>query len=329
MTRRAGLLILTLFGVVVALAAAVPLTARALEPSFGTPVPQLAAFTPWALPLVVLAAALLLAGRRRRGAITVLVVAGLVLAVGVRWQIPPSAARATADRIGGTPLTLMTVNVEYGGADAAAVLALVGSYQVDVLVVEEMTPAFADRLGLAGIDAVLPHADLHPQEGPAGTGIWSRRELTADGVLPGTDFVMPQVTIALPEGASVAVTGVHTRAPKSAAVPDWRQDLGTVADAVVRNRAGGPQIYTGDFNASRDHSGFRAVMAAGLVDAADATFGPGFTWPADQPGPAATRIDHVLVTPSTIGVRKVTVVNVAGTDHHGVVADLMIAPRPR
>jgi endonuclease/exonuclease/phosphatase (EEP) superfamily protein YafD len=84
----------------------------------------------------------------------------------------------------------------------------------------------------------------------------------------------------------------------------------------------------GDFNASRDHAEFRAVLGTGLTDAGDAvsvSAWPGFTWPADEPGPPGARLDHVLITPASIGVRKVSVVDVPGTDHHGVVADLVVA----
>jgi endonuclease/exonuclease/phosphatase family metal-dependent hydrolase len=87
-------------------------------------------------------------------------------------------------------------------------------------------------------------------------------------------------------------------------------------------------IYAGDFNASRDHAEFRAILGTGLVDAGDALSvapWPGFTWPTDQFGPAATRIDHILITPTSIGVRKVTIVSVPGTDHLGVIADLEVS----
>ena len=84
---------LTVVGVLVAVAAAVPTVARVLEPHVGTPAPQLAAFAPWALPGWLLAGALLLVGRplRARGAIVLVV--GVMVVVGVRWQVPPSSAR--------------------------------------------------------------------------------------------------------------------------------------------------------------------------------------------------------------------------------------------
>jgi endonuclease/exonuclease/phosphatase family metal-dependent hydrolase len=125
------------------------------------------------------------------------------------------------------------------------------------------------------------------------------------------------------------VTGIHTQPPRPDRLKGWRQDLATIAERAAADQHLGARIYTGDFNASRDHAGFRAILDTGLVDAGDAGSvapWPGFTWPTDRFGPAATRIDHVLLTPETIGVRKVTVVTVSGTDHHGVVADLIVRP---
>lgn len=319
---------LTGLGVLAAVAAAVPTLARVLEPHAGTPVPQLAAFAPWALPGWLVAGTLLLVGRPLRSRAVVVLVVGVILALGVRWQVPPTVARDTARDGTGVRVRVMTVNVMLGQGDAARVFALVRRQQVDVLVVEELTPAFQDRLEAAGIDAVLPRTDLHPHERAAGTGIWSRWPLTPHGTLPSAGFEMPMVTLAppgLPGGLSV--TGIHTRAPDPNAgqIAMWRRDLAGLA-AAARARPDGPQIWTGDFNASRDHSGFRGILGTGLVDAGDAlsvASWPGFTWPADHP---VTRIDHVLVTPAFIGVRRVAVVAVGGTDHHAVVADLVVRP---
>lgn len=336
MTKRTLFRLLNLLGVLVAVLAAVPFGARLLEPRFDTPVPQLAAFGTWTLPLWVLAGVLLLVGRSRRGGGVVLAVIVLVVVVGVRWQVPSTLARAAVrtSAAAGVPLRVMTVNVEFGQADAAQAVALVREHQVDVLVVEEMTPDFVDRLQGAGIGTQLRYSDLHPQVGPGGTGIWSRWVVRSSGALPSAGFEMPMASITLPGGSArtLTVTGIHTQAPtpRSGPLTGWRRDLSTIAKVEAsRDPRGGPAIYAGDFNASRDHAGFRAILATGLVDAADAVPAaswPGFTWPADRAWPAFTRIDHVLLTPSSIGVRNVTVLNLEGTDHHPVVADLVVLP---
>jgi endonuclease/exonuclease/phosphatase (EEP) superfamily protein YafD len=341
----------TLIGLLVALPAAVLTVSRAVEGSihgFGfrglQPIPELAAFAPWALPLWVIAGVLLLigVGRRVRTAVAVFVVAGGAIAVGVYWQLPSGAARdataskPTAATTSGMPVRLMTLNAELGQADAAEALNQVSRHQVDVLVVEELTPELVARLRSAGIDRLLRYSDLRPQPGAAGTGVWSRWGIIPGGVLPSQGFEMPAANVVLPaspNGTGVSgqrllkVTAVHAMSPIRYQIPIWRRDLSMIA-AVAAHRDSFPTIYAGDFNASRDHAEFRAILNTGLIDAADAVSGApwtSFTWPADKPGPAFTRLDHVLVTPGTIAVRKVTVITVAGTDHHGVIADLQVS----
>ncbi|HST82288.1 MAG TPA: endonuclease/exonuclease/phosphatase family protein [Kineosporiaceae bacterium] len=336
MTRRTIFRIANLFGVLGAIVAAVPITARALEHGAGAPIPQLAAFAPWGFALWLIAGPLLLIGRRRRAGGAVLLVVVLVALLGVRWMIPSGAARdaARSGVAAGSEVRLMTLNAEFGRADTAHTLALVRGHAVDVLVVEELTPALVERLRAAGLDGLLGYSDLHPRGGAAGTGIWSRWPLQEIGRLPSQGFEMPMVAITLPGTGTpdppiLTVTGIHTRAPHLAATARWRRDLSMIAMVEAsRGTTSGPMIYAGDFNASREHAEFRAILDTGLVDAGDALSvapWPGFTWPADQPGPAATRIDHILITPTSIGVRKVTVVSVPGTDHHGVIADLEVS----
>ena len=126
----------------------------------------------------------------------------------------------------------------------------------------------------------------------------------------------------------MTVTGVHTVSPGRSRIHAWNQDLRTLRAAAVATS--GAQIMLGDFNASRDHAPFRALTRSGLVDATETvrtTPWAGVTWPADRGRwPATVRLDHVLVTPGPVAVRRVWVERVVGTDHKAVIADLAIAP---
>ena len=87
----------------------------------------------------------------------------------------------------------------------------------------------------------------------------------------------------------------------------------------------GPTMVVGDFNATRDHPTFRSILDLGLHDAADqADSGWQPTWPTGARAwylwPVIT-IDHVLVSPEFTGVRTTTL-DVEGTDHRALVADL-------
>jgi endonuclease/exonuclease/phosphatase family metal-dependent hydrolase len=111
----------------------------------------------------------------------------------------------------------------------------------------------------------------------------------------------------------------------------WREDLRALADAARAEP--GPQVLLGDYNAGRDHAPFRRVLAAGLSDAADLTVRSpwsGMTWPVGlgprgrSPVGPVIRLDHVLVDSGSIGVRSCEPVDVPGTDHLGVLAELVL-----
>jgi endonuclease/exonuclease/phosphatase family metal-dependent hydrolase len=83
-------------------------------------------------------------------------------------------------------------------------------------------------------------------------------------------------------------------------------------------------VLAGDFNASLDHRAFRELLDRGYVDAAD-QLGRGLTptWPNFRPMPPIISIDHV-VADRRVAVRDVEVVDVPGTDHRGVFAELRL-----
>ena len=86
------------------------------------------------------------------------------------------------------------------------------------------------------------------------------------------------------------------------------------------------QILAGDFNATLDHSEFRALLDRGYLDAADAA-GEGWTptWPAPpkQRRALPLTIDHILVD-RRVRVEKVTVVRIPRSDHRAVIAVLRL-----
>ena len=84
------------------------------------------------------------------------------------------------------------------------------------------------------------------------------------------------------------IKAVHPRPPVSrAAEPEWRAALAALPGSDSR---GDVRILAGDFNATLDHSEFRALLDRGYVDAADAA-GAGFepTWPAPPRSAARCR----------------------------------------
>ncbi|MFI7586751.1 endonuclease/exonuclease/phosphatase family protein [Spongisporangium articulatum] len=305
--------------VLLALPAGALTAARLLEGTLRrshTPVPQLAAFAPWAL--LPWAATAVLAAATSRWLPALVAWAGF--AVHAAWFVPARAPQGP----GGLPVRLASVNVLFGRADPAALVKLAAD--VDVLVVQELTPQLSAALRGGLEEAGFTETDLHPAPYGMGTGVWSRWPLRPAGLLRSGRNRMPQVVVDAP-GGSFELTAVHTTAPQPGHLQAWRHDLDSVRAAV--RTASGPAVFAGDFNASRDHPHFRRILAAGTADALDVVPGgplglaPAFTWPADKPWPALTRLDHVLVTPQ-VRVDDARVTGVPGTDHRAVVVRLAL-----
>ena len=222
---------------------------------------------------------------------------------------------------------MLTVNVMGGAADAEAIAATVAALEVDILAVQELTRGLVLRLALTGLADLLPQSQLEPREGSSGTGLWARWPLTPLPPVDGLIAAAPRARIDPPGGPAVTVTAVHPVAPVADREHRWRQELGLIQSALAGT--GGPQLAAGDFNASRDHRAFRALLRSGFVDCADAARQrpwPGFTWPADRRFPPLMRLDHVLASRRGVVVHEARIVRVPGTDHQGVLAVLEFAP---
>lgn len=105
----------------------------------------------------------------------------------------------------------------------------------------------------------------------------------------------------------------------------WTTELTTLRTELVALAADPrPVVVSGDFNITYLHKQFRNLLASGYVDAAD-QLGAGFvpTYPADKQFSAILGIDHVLMR----GARAQSLegITIEGSDHHGVIVDLMIA----
>lgn len=288
----------------------------------GFPLVPAMAFTPYAAATALLPVAVAAAGRSRT-ATAVSAGSAAVLAGAVLGRARPRP-RSTA-RPGGRVLRLGTVNLWLGRADPAAVVALAGEHDLDVLALQEVTPEAAAGLRTAGIERLLPHGHVvHARPGnPPGAGgaVWTRLPVTARTVTPGR-FDQPTVRLAVPGAPDLEVTAVHCQPPARSPrdVARWTADLAALPDP-------GPdclRVLAGDFNATLDHAALRRLLRRGWTDAARAA-GRALTstWgPVRSPHPRLV-LDHVLVS-DAVGVLGVDVVPMRGTDHRAVVARLAL-----
>jgi endonuclease/exonuclease/phosphatase (EEP) superfamily protein YafD len=283
------------------------------------PLPALLAFTPWVIVLSVVALVIAAAARDRWAAV-VGAAAALILA-----SVVVPRAWGSGDHRDGVELRVMTANLRAGGADAAAIVALVRDNRVDLLALQEYTPQAAANLTRAGLDALLPYRVADTEPLAIGSALYARVPLT-DGDTPVASggFVEATATLQLKGAAPVVVRSVHPCAPYTMAHQRcWRQGLDREPRATPH---GLQRLLLGDFNATLDHPALRRLIGSGYRDAADAV-GSGLrpTWPADLL-PVVT-LDHVLAD-SRIGVRALTAHPVPNTDHRAVCAVLTLPRAP-
>jgi endonuclease/exonuclease/phosphatase (EEP) superfamily protein YafD len=303
---------------------AVPFTLGRAAGGFDhSPLPALAALAPLGGVLAATGMAVALLARAR----WMILGTAVLVALHVSWVLPSLRANPGPPVVGEN-VTVMEVNAYEGRADAYAIVQEVRRRDVDVLVVAELTPILAAELDAEGLPGVLGNSTLGPRPHGAGTGIYSRLPLRALPDVGRTGWAMPRASLTVAGGSPLTLTAVHVRSPRPGQVGAWAHDLDRVVEATAAT--GGAQLVVGDFNASRDHAGFRAVLDRGrLADAADvvgAGSWPGYTWPAGLPVIAPfVRLDHVLLTPNSVRVRGLDVVDIPGTDHRAIVAALVVA----
>ncbi len=308
---------------VLAVGSALAALVRVLGLDRGALLVQLIAFTPYAAIGSILAT--LVAGLSRRW--WAMGVAGLAIVALVGCVLPRAVASDRAHAANGTPLAVMSANLRVGGADAQSIVDLVRDARVDVLALQEYTAEAELALLDAGLAALLPYLESHPEPGVHGSAIYARFPLTDGGfrvAAPG-NLGQAYATITMPDPQTVAIESVHP-------IPPIDAELTALWEAGIRHQvradAPGPRrILAGDFNATFDHHAFRDLLASGYRDAA-AEVGKGLTatWPYYGRRSLVTpriTLDHVLV-PDGVTVRDFRAVTIPRTDHRAIVVTLTI-----
>jgi endonuclease/exonuclease/phosphatase (EEP) superfamily protein YafD len=286
---------------------------RTLGLEGGYPFVGVIAYTPYAFGVAVIAFAVALGLRRWAAAgLAGLAVALLALALVPRVSGGP-------DDVEGTPLRVMSANVLKGRGDAEQLLEHVREHDVELLTVQELTPEFAERFRRAGAQSELPHSVLTAEDGVIGSGIYSSHPLRGG---PGHFADQARSTVELGPGAGLEVLSVHPPIPNFDEA--WRnglRELPSTGDEAL------PWLLLGDFNATWDHDEFRDLVDRGYADAGE-RMGQGLTptWPAtDKPARyLPVTIDHLLYDRERFGVRDYEVLDLDGSDHRPLYAELVL-----
>ena len=291
---------------------------RAFGLERGWPLVPLFAFTPYVAVLGLLAAILAAWARWWAGAAVAAACAALLLALLVPRAVPN---RAPADAPG-VRLRVLAANVAANEEAAGRVLSAVRHWDVDVLSVLELPPELALAYDSAGVRSLFPHRVLRPLPGFEGTGLYSRLPLRPVPGPPGTQFGLAAARLRPRGAAPVEIVAVHMLAPtEPEAAAQWRRELQTLPTA----GSGCVRVLAGDFNATLDHVELRRVLDRGYRDAAEqAGVALRPTWPAGKTlVPTLITLDHVLAD-RRVRVISARSVAIPGSDHRGVLAELVL-----
>lgn len=279
--------------------------------------------TPVVAVLAVVLAVLALVRRRRVAGVVALAAAVVLGAIVVPRALDDGDPVVPAGP-GSAPVVVATVNLQFGRADPAAVVALARDRRVDVLGLQEITPEAEQRLAAAGLRAELPFVESAARRGAGGTALVSRHPLEPSGLVlrPG---VFSQVTarVLAPSGP-VDVVVAHPSAPVFRDDPGaWAREIAELPGPAPLG--GPPRLVIGDLNATLDHRPLRALLAPGTWRDAASAVGGGLrgTWPTDSTLPPFAAIDHVLVS-GPISPVEVTTQELPSTDHAGLIATLLV-----
>ncbi|WP_178134108.1 endonuclease/exonuclease/phosphatase family protein [Vineibacter terrae] len=253
---------------------------------------------PWG---VVLAAALAVAAAANLGVIL------------AQW--PCRAAPAGAG--GGTTLTVGVLNVRHRNTDHARIVRWIRAAGPDVLVLVEVSTAWAD--------ALEPLADLYPHRAIGRTAfvtMIARRPWTACDVLPGPRPKQGLLQARFDLGSTaLTVIAAHPASPTRPHRVRLR-DAELAMLAALAAAAPGPVAALGDFNATPWSAPMRRLVRASPLRYAGLA---ATTWPAFLPRWLGLKIDHIMLG-NGCAVVDCKVGPDVGSDHRPVVATIRCPP---
>jgi endonuclease/exonuclease/phosphatase (EEP) superfamily protein YafD len=268
-------------------------------------------------------------GRRPRAAATVGLAGVAVVVVIAAGFVVPRAIPAAAPPPGGTLLTVLSFNAFEGHADVGALAAVIAREHPDIVVLPEAGERFRSRIaplvpGYRSWTNVPPRTPdvrgITVLAAPRAGDVTARTISDAPGSPSDTRYPWAEVTGGIL--GPVRLGAVHVVSILPGWIGYWPGELDLLQRWCARP-GGDPALVVGDFNATPDHSAFRAGTR-GCTDAATAT-GQSLvgTWYSGVPRVLGAQIDHVL-TAGGPAARDVTVVDVPGSDHRAVLVHLRL-----
>ncbi|QDV04824.1 Endonuclease/Exonuclease/phosphatase family protein [Planctomycetes bacterium Poly30] len=230
---------------------------------------------------------------------------------------------APTGREGSVPLRVLAVNVLTANQDHGLVIDWIVSENADVLVVQETNQTWIDRLetGLLQYSRVETATVREDNFGLSlyvrnGMGVGEVQILADPAPVPWIDAELTK------DERTFHLIALHTMPPvSSSAARDRREQLDAMAMRAESMQ--GPVVVAGDLNATVWSHDLRRVLERERLRPACFGHGPWGSWPSPLWFTGKILIDHVLVT-SSVSVKDFRVGVDVGSDHRGIVADLVL-----
>ncbi|MBM7771461.1 endonuclease/exonuclease/phosphatase family metal-dependent hydrolase [Actinokineospora baliensis] len=223
----------------------------------------------------------------------------------------------------GQRVRVLTANLKLGRANTDVLMSLIRDARVDVLSLQELTPAALSALDDAGVERLLPYRAVQPVPGGAGGGILAKVPLRQISFAENMAFENVAAVVDLSGPVDIEVVAIHIEPPTPSdnARKRWQRELAALPGP---DSYGRPRVLAGDFNATLDHRAFTAFLDRGYHDGAELA-GEAMrpTWSSSSPPSPPVTIDHIVLD-RRVGVASVAVYDLPGSDHNAVFAELAL-----
>jgi endonuclease/exonuclease/phosphatase (EEP) superfamily protein YafD len=218
------------------------------------------------------------------------------------------------------PIRAMLMNLNALNGNAVEALEAISNTNPDLLLLEEVTPKWAQELAI--LDNDYEYRIAEPQEGCFGIMLLSKYPLKNGSVVDIGSAGVPSITadVYFPKG-ELAVIGTHPVPPIGRERSKQRNDQLTALPVAI-DQLENPVLLIGDLNTTPWSPHFtRLVRESGLRNSMKG-FGFQPTWPVGIPW-LKIPLDHVLHSPEITIHNRMVGPNV-GSDHFPVIIDFSI-----
>jgi len=233
----------------------------------------------------------------------------------VPWYMPAEDAASAEPNV-----KILLSNVHASNDNAERFLELVAAEAPDIIVMQEATPAWLERI--ESIEAGYPHRVAEPRDDPFGIALYSKLPLDAAAVNASIPMDLPEIIARVRVGGgNLNLISTHPMPPIGSNNYGSR-NLQLDAVGQLASRTPSPLVVIGDLNITMWAEHYRRLVATSGLKNARAGFGIKPTWPLFMPF-AMIPIDHCLVSDG-ITVTGFDTGPPIGSDHLPVIVSLAL-----